>query len=332
MPSQRPDCPVSDPHKTLRVPKTATMNEIRASWKRLIVQTHPDKAGGDEAGFRKVQNAYEWLCAEAKKTPQQKRKDTQQKAQGQRRKAYEKRRAEEKAAADAMFAEQRADRAKQEAARMEAAERRRVEEEQKERRILLEGRGRFEERMAHERHEAYLQRCREFEQRHEAKRKAYVEEQGRTVADRMNDRANERLQSRYMKYSAAAKHHQQASPASPASAAKSASPAISAGEQQTGGGDGEEEEAAAEVVEASTERAEGGQRAEGEEGEASEAVEEVEEAKQQVDRAAAQAFFWECRRAEAMRALHEIGNFLPTVTGFNSPERLLGARNALFER
>lgn len=49
-----------DFYNTLQVPKNATINEIKQSYKKLVLQYHPDK-GGDIEMFKKIQEAYETL-------------------------------------------------------------------------------------------------------------------------------------------------------------------------------------------------------------------------------------------------------------------------------
>lgn len=46
-----------NPYKILGVKKSATVEEIRAAWMRLVKQHHPD-VGGDAEEFKKVQEAY----------------------------------------------------------------------------------------------------------------------------------------------------------------------------------------------------------------------------------------------------------------------------------
>ena len=48
------------PHGILGVLKSATWDEIKKAYRKLVMQHHPDR-GGDPAAFRKVQGAYEIL-------------------------------------------------------------------------------------------------------------------------------------------------------------------------------------------------------------------------------------------------------------------------------
>lgn len=50
----------------LGVPKTSTITEIKKAYRRLVVKMHPDK-GGDEAQFKKLQEAYEVLSDPTKR-------------------------------------------------------------------------------------------------------------------------------------------------------------------------------------------------------------------------------------------------------------------------
>lgn len=51
-----------DPYEVLGVPPTATAEEIKAAYRRLVRLLHPDAAGeGDRAAFHRVQEAYELL-------------------------------------------------------------------------------------------------------------------------------------------------------------------------------------------------------------------------------------------------------------------------------
>lgn len=50
----------SDYYKTLGVSKNATSDEIKKAYRRLALEHHPDK-GGDEAEFKKVNEAYQVL-------------------------------------------------------------------------------------------------------------------------------------------------------------------------------------------------------------------------------------------------------------------------------
>lgn len=53
-------------YELLEVEKTATIVEIKKSYRRLAVQHHPDK-GGDEAKFKEISRAYEVLSDEEKR-------------------------------------------------------------------------------------------------------------------------------------------------------------------------------------------------------------------------------------------------------------------------
>ena len=52
-----------DYYKTLGVPRTATADEIKKAFRKLARKHHPD-AGGDEAKFKELNEAYEVLSDE----------------------------------------------------------------------------------------------------------------------------------------------------------------------------------------------------------------------------------------------------------------------------
>ena len=55
-----------DYYKTLGVPRTATADEIKKAFRKLARKHHPD-AGGDEAKFKEINEAYEVLSDEKKR-------------------------------------------------------------------------------------------------------------------------------------------------------------------------------------------------------------------------------------------------------------------------
>lgn len=55
-----------DYYKTLGVPRTATADEIKKAFRKLARTHHPD-AGGDEAKFKELNEAYEVLSDEKKR-------------------------------------------------------------------------------------------------------------------------------------------------------------------------------------------------------------------------------------------------------------------------
>lgn len=59
--------PTPDYYKTLGVPRTATADEIKKAFRKLARTHHPD-AGGDEAKFKELNEAYEVLSDEKKRS------------------------------------------------------------------------------------------------------------------------------------------------------------------------------------------------------------------------------------------------------------------------
>jgi curved DNA-binding protein len=50
-----------DYYTTLEIPKTATQDDIKKAYRKLAMKTHPDRNGGDETQFKKIQEAYDVL-------------------------------------------------------------------------------------------------------------------------------------------------------------------------------------------------------------------------------------------------------------------------------
>ena len=53
--------PKRDYYEILGVGKNASADEIKKAFRRLAVQHHPDKEGGDETKFKEINEAYEVL-------------------------------------------------------------------------------------------------------------------------------------------------------------------------------------------------------------------------------------------------------------------------------
>ena len=87
--STLPPDALAEAYTTLRIPRTAPLSEVRKSWKSLCLKHHPDKQGGDVTQFQKVQKAYEYICSESKKTPEQRKKEAKKQQQQQRRRRAE---------------------------------------------------------------------------------------------------------------------------------------------------------------------------------------------------------------------------------------------------
>jgi hypothetical protein len=57
-----------NPHEVLGVRPGASLDEVRAAWRRRVLATHPDR-GGDEAAFAEVTEAYRVLSGEPAARP-----------------------------------------------------------------------------------------------------------------------------------------------------------------------------------------------------------------------------------------------------------------------
>lgn len=57
-----------DYYSTLGVPKTATTDEIKRAYRKLAMKHHPDRNGGDDTQFKKIQEAYDALTNPDKKS------------------------------------------------------------------------------------------------------------------------------------------------------------------------------------------------------------------------------------------------------------------------
>jgi len=49
------------PYSVLGLPKTTNTHEIKKAYKKLALQHHPDKSGGDETVFKRISQAYQVL-------------------------------------------------------------------------------------------------------------------------------------------------------------------------------------------------------------------------------------------------------------------------------
>ncbi len=50
-----------DYYTTLEIPKTAPQDDIKKAYRKLAMKYHPDRNGGDETKFKKIQEAYDTL-------------------------------------------------------------------------------------------------------------------------------------------------------------------------------------------------------------------------------------------------------------------------------
>jgi molecular chaperone DnaJ len=56
-----------DYYSILNIPKTASVDEIKKAYRKLAMKHHPDRNGGDDTQFKKVQEAYDVLSDPTKK-------------------------------------------------------------------------------------------------------------------------------------------------------------------------------------------------------------------------------------------------------------------------
>ena len=69
-PFEDPDCNIgvnrmkrSSSHEILGVDHDASLSEIKQAYREKILETHPDKVGGDGSEFIKIQEAYQCLIS-----------------------------------------------------------------------------------------------------------------------------------------------------------------------------------------------------------------------------------------------------------------------------
>src|ERR1043166_9634800 len=58
----------ADPYTTLGVSRGASADEIKKAYRKLAHQHHPDKSGGDEAKFKEINEAYQVLSDQKKRS------------------------------------------------------------------------------------------------------------------------------------------------------------------------------------------------------------------------------------------------------------------------
>lgn len=63
-------------YDTLRLPRGASAEEIRAAWRRLAREHHPDRAGADGEAMARINQAYEVLSDPARRARYDQRLDT----------------------------------------------------------------------------------------------------------------------------------------------------------------------------------------------------------------------------------------------------------------
>lgn len=54
---------MAKPHEILGVAPEASLSQIKAAYRRLAQQHHPDRTGGDTEEFQRIKAAYETLVA-----------------------------------------------------------------------------------------------------------------------------------------------------------------------------------------------------------------------------------------------------------------------------
>jgi DnaJ-class molecular chaperone len=59
---------MSDYYSTLGLSKTATQDEIKQAYRKLAMKHHPDRTGGDDTEFKKIQEAYATLSDPEKRS------------------------------------------------------------------------------------------------------------------------------------------------------------------------------------------------------------------------------------------------------------------------
>jgi DnaJ-class molecular chaperone len=56
-----------DYYSILNIPKTASLDEIKKAYRKLAMKHHPDRNGGDDTQFKKIQEAYDTLSDTSKR-------------------------------------------------------------------------------------------------------------------------------------------------------------------------------------------------------------------------------------------------------------------------
>ena len=186
MPQARPSTATSvdqasNPYATLGITRTASLDEIRAAWKRAALKTHPDRTFDDGSAFRAVQAAYEKLMSSVSSASSVSRWAAPRPAEP----------------TDKWTAHQRAER------QHASVERQRSERQRQERERAEAARAASklaEERARYSAHKTYAERARAFAAEEQMRREAHKAARGKTWADRQQERHQERYRSRFQRY------------------------------------------------------------------------------------------------------------------------------------
>jgi curved DNA-binding protein CbpA len=168
MPQARPSTATSvdqasNPYATLGITRTASLDEIRAAWKRAALKTHPDRTFDDGSAFRAVQAAYEKLMSSVSSASSVSRWAAPRPAEP----------------ADKWTAHQRAER------QHATVERQRSERQRQERERAEAARAASklaEERARYSAHKTYAERARAFAAEEQMRREAHKAARGKTWA------------------------------------------------------------------------------------------------------------------------------------------------------
>ena len=170
MPQARPSTATSvdqasNPYATLGITRTASLDEIRAAWKRAALKTHPDRTFDDGSAFRAVQAAYEKLMSSVSSASSVSRWAAPRPAEP----------------TDKWTAHQRAER------QHASVERQRSERQRQERERAEAARAASklaEERARYSAHKTYAERARAFAAEEQMRREAHKAARGKTWARR----------------------------------------------------------------------------------------------------------------------------------------------------
>ncbi|MFW6216126.1 MAG: HEAT repeat domain-containing protein [Alkalispirochaetaceae bacterium] len=66
---EQPKLQLHNAYGLLGLPDGATLEEVKHAYRRLALRCHPDRPGGSEGAFARIESAYQQLCAAAGATP-----------------------------------------------------------------------------------------------------------------------------------------------------------------------------------------------------------------------------------------------------------------------